>query len=160
MPRVVFDFADDMHKIFESFSNIHYFNHKGLLSKKVSLDYEIKGDQPWIDFHCSQNKLYNFSVHNLELKTFDEAIYWQMAAQSGKKAKLDGFLSSLFNFGMGNLKGYLSMPEESHKIGITINNKGRITRIQTTEEYDIGLSAFMGLTEEFLKEKKTKMVNN
>ncbi len=107
------------------------FIQKGL-SKSVSLDYDLRNQQPWIYFDCQSDSNLSFRAHNLELG-LDEAIFWGMAAQESEEAKFEGFINPLHFFGRKTIRGYMSIPKKFRKIGLIVKN-GRVQRVKTWDE--------------------------
>jgi len=144
--------------IFEGLFNIGEFYHKGLFSKKVSLNYEAVSNQPWVGFNCKENNKYSFRIHDLEIGE-KELIYWHGSAQKNKEIKFNGFENIFSYFGDAKLRGILSIPEDNQRLGIYME-KGRINKLKTQEQLygdeTNALVMFFSLIENHDKKEKLK----
>jgi hypothetical protein len=108
------------------------FEFRGLLTKRVGLDYSVIHQQPWALFDCTNDKKYSFRIHELQFGLEEgnkEAAYW-LTAQ--KKARLEGH-AGLFYPRFGLLRGYLSVPEDCHKIGVQVKS-GSVAMLRTQKQ--------------------------
>ncbi|MCK5149735.1 hypothetical protein KAJ87_02325 [Candidatus Pacearchaeota archaeon] len=121
-----------MEELYQMWKDESDFEKAGIFSKKISLDYKAKSNQPWLSLECVQNDRFSFQVHDLELGE-KEAPYWQLAGQKKKEMKFEGFVNRLYNKGIGYLRGYLKVPEDNREIGIFVK-EGRIIKLKSGEE--------------------------
>jgi len=125
--------ARNIGDVYVAFTDWYLFNHRGIFSKKVTVDYKTESEGPWMHF-SSENTQYSFKVHNLELH--EDFIFWQGVAQKNREVTLEGFVNHLFSIGMGNLRGTLSVKGERMELGVFVKS-GRITKLRTNSEINL-----------------------
>lgn len=121
----MYEELEGKNKLVQGVLDIFDFDHKGILSKKISLDYKLISNQPHVFFKCKDNYKLSFSLHDLQMK--EDSVYWHMAAQEKKKAKFEGF-KGYFD---GRLRGY--MGTEDQRLGICFR-KGQIYKLRTNAQ--------------------------
>ena len=103
------------------------FEEGEIFSKKISLNYDVVSEQPWLYFNCIDKNKYSFKIHELEMK--NEGLLWHIAAQEKEKFNFNGHII------FGKLKGYLLTPDKNYKIGIWAKN-GRIEKLTSQKEIE------------------------
>jgi len=104
---------------------------RGLLSKRVSLNYEGISRPPWLHLNCLDDVKFDFKIHELEFKEW-EWVYWHIDAKKNKKFTLEGSVNYFYPKS-GLLKGYLKSEGKAQRIGIYITD-GRVWKIKPSEE--------------------------
>jgi len=135
---------DIYQEFWQSFQDIYDFERGGILSKEISLEYNIVSDQPHLNFNCKKDKEFSFRVHDLELGTTpEEAYFWHSVAQRGEAAKFNGFINMGYPLIKGSLRGILSVDKEFHRLGVLIRD-GRIIKKRNNEEMNKSVCVFIG----------------
>ena len=126
-------------EIFEIIREIFYyhslFERKGLLSKRIKINYKADSYDPWLNFNHPSDEDLSFRIHNLEFgnERQGEAAFLHTAIQRGKDIEFKGFINRLHILGFKRIRGYLEVPSEHYRIGVVVN-KGRVTELMTTKE--------------------------
>lgn len=116
----------------EMIRNLSDFEHQGIMSRKVDLEYEATSKQPWLYFTHPSDERLSFRVHELEFGATD-AIYWNTRAQKEGVIEFSGFAHKFFNWGIGTLRGYLKSSEPFYRTGLIVKD-GRMQRVVSQEQ--------------------------
>ncbi len=119
----------------EMFYHHSLLERKGLLSKRIEIDYKAGSYDPWLHFNHPSDEDLSFRIHNLEfgMERQDEAAFLHTAVQRGKEVRFNGFISIIHFLGSKRIRGYLEVPSEHYKLGLVVNN-GRVTELITSRE--------------------------
>ena len=126
----IWEFIDAFSKMQQNWLD---FEAPGIFSRKVNLEYKATSEQPWVLFDCLNNKKYSFVVHELQFGSREgnrEALYWHLTAPK-KKVELRGYVNYFYP-NRGSLRGYLSVPEDYHRIGVQVCSGG-ILKLKSQE---------------------------
>jgi len=132
------DYLDSMA---ECMTDHLHFSHKGL-SEKISLDYELVSDPPWVYFILPSDGNLSFMIHDLEFGlNYDneESIFWHLSALDGRRANFEGFVDLSGFLGKRKIRGYIGTPDFKHRTGIVTHN-GRVEEIRSLEDRRSDLS--------------------
>jgi len=111
-----------------------YFDYgcRSLLSKKISLEYGVISEEDKIFFRKDgDHRKVSLILRDSMIDNIEESDYWHSVAKQGKKAKFDGYYGVDFvglvckPHRVIFLKGYISVPEDNHKMGICIGAGNR-----------------------------------
>jgi len=130
-------------EVCEMIRNLSDFEHQGIMSRKLDLEYKATSKQPWLYFTHPTDERLSFRIHELEFGT-EDAIHWNTRAQKQGVIEFSGFVHNFFNWGIGTLRGYLKSSEPYYRTGLIIKN-GRIQRVVSQEQLNES-SGFMMYT--------------
>jgi hypothetical protein len=122
-------------KFYNSLRDYFLFDRKGG-SEKISLDYELESDPPWVYFFCPSGEDLSFAIHDLEFGPKfgnEESIFWHLNALDGNKANFEGFTSYLSFLGQKRIRGYLGTEDFKRRTGI-VANRGRVEIVRPFDE--------------------------
>ena len=91
---------------------------KGLLDKRLSLDYKPIMHKPSIFFRCLENNSYSFRIHKDGFRDYEESQFWQGIAKREELVFFNGAANRFYEVGFGSLKGYLSTIKENRKLAL------------------------------------------
>lgn len=98
----------------------------GILSRKVHLDYNAVNCNGWMAFINNEDKRYSFVISDIQLGE-GEANFWHDNVKEESPVSLDGYVSRLYCRKLGFIRGYLTIPEKDHKMGVVVY-KGIVLR--------------------------------
>ena len=112
-----------------------HFSHKGL-SEKISLEYELESDPPWVYFLCPSDESLSLKIHDLQFGLGydnEESIFWHLNALDKKKASFEGFVDFPGFLGRRKIRGYLGTLDFKNRTGIVSRN-GRVEELRSLED--------------------------
>ena len=149
--------SDILRNFYEIFQDEIEFGN-GLFSRKVSLDYRLSGGQPWVNFNAIGKPNLSFRAHEIQFLEKENASPWIHAAIREETAKFEGFLNWGYSLGIGNLRGYMKLPERNYRAGFVVNS-GRVVKLGTMEEMVESKAPFIAALMETFSPDLKKSIN-